>query len=374
MDIRIYDKNFKLVWLLDTYESLIWTIRYQECGDFEIMTKPTESILTYITPGCYLQIKESDRTMVVENMKISNDYDNGDRLLISGRSLESILDRRVVWKDATFKNTSINNVIKSLITNNFTNPPSTQPSARKVSNFLYVESPLTKASTKMSANYRGNNIYDVVIDILKANKLGMKLLLEDKKFKLYLYEGEDRTRDQSSNQFVLFSPGFDNLLNSNYSKNFEPYKTTALIGGEDPDKGKSREYISYNLSSAITGIDRREMYVDGSGIKSQTDEKDSSGNYKQMTSAEYRATLKSKAKEELNKKHITSIFDGDVDYSGMFKLYTNFNIGDIVEVEDKYGNGMKARIGEIIISDDVSDGIKIYPSFTNIEEGEEEST
>ena len=38
MDIYVMDTNFKVVGIIDTYASLIWTDRLRGCGDFEIYT------------------------------------------------------------------------------------------------------------------------------------------------------------------------------------------------------------------------------------------------------------------------------------------------------------------------------------------------
>ena len=37
MDLYITNTKFELVGVIDSYTSLIWTERYNNCGDFEIM-------------------------------------------------------------------------------------------------------------------------------------------------------------------------------------------------------------------------------------------------------------------------------------------------------------------------------------------------
>lgn len=429
MDIQVYNPRFELTWLLDTYESLIWTIRYQECGDFEIATRPTATLVERIYPGCYLKVKESDRTMIVEEMHLSSDPEDGEKMIISGRSLESILDRRIIWKDLTIQDKTVNDTIKKILTDNLINPKNTDGSIyteRQISNFEYVDCTDEQAKIKMDANYRGDNVYTTITNIIKANKLGLKVVDSDGKFICSLYSGKDRT-SAASKPFVRFSPDFDNLLNSNYSVDFKTYKTVALVGGEDPDyyyqkdggsklnmndwtvgqklpSGKSsknyliedsdagvdkyamydyqgsswvrvgtatkkyekRIYATWNASTSMTGIDRREMFFDGSGIKSKTEDD------KKLSDDAYKKLLANAGKDEIKSNYITTVFDGDVDYNGMFQLYRDYDIGDIVEVSDGHGHGMSARISEIIISDDTSDGLKIFPSFTNIEEEDED--
>ena len=45
MEVWILDTDFSSVSVLDTFESLIWTDRYREYGDFEIFAFPTSQLL-----------------------------------------------------------------------------------------------------------------------------------------------------------------------------------------------------------------------------------------------------------------------------------------------------------------------------------------
>ena len=92
MELIVLDTSLKMLSVLDTFESLIWTERYSAYGDFEVYTSINDSILEILKDDYYLWLKESDQTMIVEDRKIESDAENGNHFTVTGRSLESILE------------------------------------------------------------------------------------------------------------------------------------------------------------------------------------------------------------------------------------------------------------------------------------------
>ena len=103
MDVTILNTNLDAVSIVDTYESFIWTDRYYAYGDFELYEAMREGLLDYIKQDYYLQSKESEHVMIVEKIQITSDTEDGNHVTVTGRSLESILDRRIVWGQKLYK-------------------------------------------------------------------------------------------------------------------------------------------------------------------------------------------------------------------------------------------------------------------------------
>ena len=97
MDVMILNTDLDAVSIVDTYESFIWTDRYYAYGDFELYEAMRDGLLDYIKQDYYLQSKESEHVMIVEKIQITSDTEDGNHVTVTGRSLESILDRRIVW-------------------------------------------------------------------------------------------------------------------------------------------------------------------------------------------------------------------------------------------------------------------------------------
>ena len=116
MDVYVLNKAFELIAVVDDYESLIWTDRHDSCGDFQIVFGMKIGLLSIFQEDYYVQIKKSEHTMIIEDIAISTNVENGAKLTITGRSLESILDRRIIWSAPTFSNNfGLQNGLKILL-------------------------------------------------------------------------------------------------------------------------------------------------------------------------------------------------------------------------------------------------------------------
>ena len=206
MDLYIKDTNFKDIFILDTYNSLIWTERYNECGDFEIYTRMNPDILNYIKQDYYVSRNDSECIMIVEKILIQSDIEDGDKLTISGRSLESILDRRIIWGQKALTG-KLQDSIKTILTENIISPNNIK---RKINNFIFEETDDEEiTSLNIEAQYLGDNIYDVISSICKERSIGFKITLNNNnQFVFRLYYGVDRSYDQETNPYVVLSPSF----------------------------------------------------------------------------------------------------------------------------------------------------------------------
>ena len=114
MDFRILDQNFVDKVMLTSYESLLWVDRYNDPGDFEIYTPPTEELLEYAKVDNYLYSKDSEHCMIIEHVELTTSYEEGPRMIIKGRSLESMLDRRILWYKTQVRD-NIEDAIRQLL-------------------------------------------------------------------------------------------------------------------------------------------------------------------------------------------------------------------------------------------------------------------
>ena len=263
MDLNVLDSELRIDHVLDIYKSLIWTERYYEYGDFELVTSIDDEILSYIKQDRYLQRKDSDCLMIIEKILITSSTEDGNTLTISGRSLESILMRRIVWGQRTITG-NLQNGIKTLLTENIISPSDQK---RKISNFVFKESedPAITSLT-IEAQYTGDTLYDVIQKICSEKDIGFKVTLDDDtgQFVFELYSGKDRSYDQTKYPYVVFSPKFDNIINSNYVESKSALKNISLVGGE----GEGSEWTYTTIGEDVSGLARRELFVDARDISS----------------------------------------------------------------------------------------------------------
>lgn len=364
MNLIVLDESLSAISILDGYNSLIWTDRYNEAGDFEIYTRASKELFETIKLDYFLQRTDSDHLMIVEKIATSTDVDEGNMVTITGRSLESILDRRIIWGE---KNLSGNfqEGIKTLLTENFINPSNAD---RKISNFIFKESTdLSITELTLEGQYDGDNVYEIIKTACSDKGVGFKITLNDSdQFVFELYIGADRSYDQMDLPVVVFSDKFDNLINSNYVESHETFKNVTLVRGSDKTTGDSNSR-DYTAVGNAKGLSRREIYTDAQGVSRQRE--NSSGDMSDIPDAEYTSLIRQEGKRVLNENAKVLSFEGEAETTIMFKYGEDFFNGDIVQVEDAYGHGAKARITEFVTSDDTS-GYSVYPTFVIVSEEE----
>ena len=87
---------------IDIYSSFIWTDRYNTNGDFELRVPCTTDNKNLFDQTKYLTIDKSDSIMVLEKRQIKTQVDKSDEYIITGRSAETLLERRVIMGSMTF--------------------------------------------------------------------------------------------------------------------------------------------------------------------------------------------------------------------------------------------------------------------------------
>jgi len=339
--------------VLDNFESLIWTDRYCGYGDFEIYTKAAQDTLETLQRDYFLWMRESDHVMIIEDIAIKFDVENGNVLIITGRSGESLLGRRIVWAQTVLSG-NLQNGIQQLLTENVIVP--TIPD-RAMPNFIFeaTDDP-TITSLTVEAQFTRTNLYDTTVKLCGTNNLGFKVTLADDSEQLVckLYSGVDRSYDQFTNPYVIFSPQFENIMNSSYSESRKTLRTVTLVAGEGEGAARKTTIIGGGSSFA-----RRELYTDARDLSQTVDEIT-------MTDEAYLAQLAQRGTEDLLEHVAEKAFEAQVEASRVFKYGEDFFLGDIVQIVSEYGIKARARITEIIRTQSTT-GISMYPTFIMLE-------
>ena len=353
MEMYVLNKSFEKIALIDAYESLLWTDRYNKPGEFEIYTPVADFALQYPVANNYLQIKESEHTMVIEDTTIESNVETGNHIKITGRSLESILDRRIVWAQTDISG-NLQNGIKRLLNENIINPSIAD---RRIPNFIFEDSDdpeVTKLT--MENQYTGDNLLDVIQTLCETNEIGYKILLSDEgNFVFKLYKGIDRSYRQETLPFVVFKPSFENIINSNYAELNSEAKTITLVAGEGEGANRKTRVVGTG-----SGLLRKELYTDARDIQKEEG----------MSDAQYYAKLDQRGTEKLKENKIKKTFDGECETTRMYVYKRDFDMGDCVQVANEYGMESPTRVVEYIWSSSAQ-GTTSYPTFEALDYEEE---
>lgn len=354
--IYVLDQDFNLQGVIDEYVSIIWRPSYSEIGDFEIYLGASEKAINLLQKNRYV-VRSSDisvvdgittykNVMVIKNIQLLTDVENGDFYCVTGRELKFLLHQRIVWKQTNLTGTA-ENAIRRLVNENAISPAD---SNRIIPNLMLgTSSGLTETIEKQVT---GDYLDKAITEICLAYNYGWDVFVSDKKMLLVVYTGLDRSYNQTERPCVVFSDEFENLYNTDYQLFTEEYANTTLVGGEG--EGVQRIYTTVNNSNA--GLNRYETFTDARDISQNK------GNEDEITLANYYKLLAERGTENLASLSYTEGFSGEVLSDVSFKYGTDFFIGDIVTVINKYGIQKNVRVLSAIESEDES-GTKLVPQF-----------
>lgn len=357
MEVFLLDDTFKELYVIDAFNSLIWTDRYWKGGDFEIVVSPTVDILAKLLDTTYVKLPESSHHMILEDSNVHSEVEDGNELILTGRSLESILDRRVAWNAISMRG-NLQTEVKRLLDDNVISPTD---SLRTFSDLVFntsVDAAITALT--IDTQFNGETLYKILTQLCESEGIGFRILrnLVTDKFEFELYAGLDRSYDQTTNDTVAFTSELDNLINSDYIESTRPLKTVCLTAGSSGVGNiKTSTTVFAPGSSALSDLARRELYFEASVSRNTPDG--------ELSEAEYLLQLEGRGKEELAKYIYLKSFDGEVDPT-MYNYGDEFNMGDILQIADNYGHEAKSRVTEMIYSQDQG-AISLYPTFETVE-------
>lgn len=352
MDIYVFNNNLQIVGIIDTFISVIWTSRYYTSGDFELYVSATAEMLNIVKANYYL-VRDKDingsvmhNVMIVKNIELKTDPDNGNTLTITGKSLKSIVGQRVIANQTSLKG-SLKDCFNLLLIENLIYPSMT---GRTIQNFSTTVNDIIAETVELQLT--GDNLEDFFSTICEKYNIGWDIYISNGTFVFELYKGTDRSYNQSENPYIVFSSEFDNLINSDYQYLTDEFKNVAVVAGEGEGAAKTTVTVG-----TATGLNRYEVYVDASSASSNE------GN---IGSAEYAEMLQNKGTEALTEYVNNELLDCETDTTTQYILNRDFFLGDVVQIKNDFGITATARILEIIESEDDS-GTAVIPTFSTME-------
>lgn len=356
MEITVLDANLNAIALVENIDSVIWNERYSGFGDFEIFAPITSMMFAVLQEDYYLRLKGSNKLMIIEYKKTEMTVEDGYKLVVKGRSLESILDRRVVWDNIAVTG-SFQAIIFDLISSSMINSVDED---RIVDNLIFEVSDdpaIVELTYDLYAH--GEFLYDVIKSACDSKHVGFEIYLsDDGLFVFRLYSGTDRSYNQLATPYVVFSPNYENVSHTEFISDKQLLKTVSLVLGSGEDD-QQKIAVATIPSGGGTGLNRREMCTNATGLSESFDGSP-------IPPEEYTAQLIQKGQEDLAQNTHIKRFEGSIDPTGQFLYGRDFLMGDIVQVTDEFGNQGTSRVIEFIQSEGI-DGYLGYPTFETIE-------
>jgi len=354
MEVYVLDSLLRRIKVVDLYESLIWTERFNQEGDFQITIRSTLENRRLFATGTMLAMSHSWRVMKVETVESATDS-RGQRILnVSGLSLESILRDRIaiaslgslIWEiedqPADIARKIFDDICRTgIVSTADIIPFITAGSFLPLGN---IPEPLDPIKVPLLPS----TVYDAIKAICDVWTLGFRLVRNYDSSELYfdIYAGYDRTSGQSINAPVIFSPDLDNLENTKELTSIESSKNVAYV----VSPAGSLVVYPQDVPPDTTGFDRRILYVDANDITEESVE-------------DVEVALTRRGKDELANYRAFQAFDGEISQSGPYIYQKDYTLGDLVEMRNVDGVINQMRVTEQIFVSDAQ-GIRSYPTLT----------
>lgn len=350
MHLFIIDNDTIVRSVIKDYISLIWNSRYYGIGDFELQVPYTRANRKLYQPETLIKRSDKNQIMVVEKIEPLIQTDAPDTLIVTGKSIESWLNRRIIWEQTNYDNAFPCQSIFNLVSKN-----AVMPGIRRIPN-LSIDTSFDDVTESFYAQLKGEYLGDAVTDICKQYGIGWRINYyssgNPSLFRFELYRGTDNS------DYKIISTEKGDLQSSRFTYDTTEYKTVALVGGEGEGTNQ-REMTAWWGPSVPRGLERREIYIDASDINSTT----SDGT---ITDGTYTKMLHDRGRMELKNVYICKTYcDGEVRNNNI-----SMSLGEIVLVKNNYGDIKKSRIIELLESWG-NTGYTRVPTFEDMEDVEE---
>ncbi len=358
MDIYLLDSLYRRQIVVDKYESLIWTERFSAYGDFELTLHSTLENRSRFIEGTRLAIPASYRVMTVETVEDAIDSEDRPILTIKGTSMEAVLDRRLArgsmgsltsapkWTLTGTPAEIATQMFHDICVTGILDAGDIIPLVQEES--IFPEDTIDPPPDSITYEFEPKTLYEATKDLCDLYLMGFRLVRGPDNSQIYydIYTGSDRTRHQTSLPAVVFSQGLDNLQNTFELTSTIPYKNTAYVLSP---VGTEIVYPQ-DVDPSVEGFERRVLIVRADDITSGDPPTASA----QMIQRGY---------EELAKNRRLSGFDGEINPNSQYVYGTDYNLGDLVEIQNADGLSNSMQVTEQIIVSD-KEGDRSYPTLS----------
>lgn len=358
MEVYTLDSLYRRVEVVDKFESLIWTEKFNAFGDFQLTLPSTLESRRLLASGTKLAMNESYRVMTVETTENKIEADGTAMFTVKGRSLEMILEDRVARQTMTSLTTEPKWLISGV-------PAAV---AREVFDHvirdgslslddkitllqvgsLFPASSIPEPTDEIEVELLLMSVYSAVKQVADAYNLGFRLVRNFDMGELYfdIYSGDDRTSSQSIKPVVIFSPDLDNLQNTTELATSASYKNCAYVFSP-----VGYEIVfPLDVDPEVSGFERKVISVSADDI-TDTDPLIAS------------AKMIQRGREELAKNRKFAAFDGELNQNAQYKYGIDYNLGDLVEMRNSDGVTNNMQVTEQIFVSD-REGERSYPTLS----------
>jgi hypothetical protein len=351
MDLYRLNGQYQVTDLVEGWNSLVWSERYIEAGDFELDLTDVEYGRQLLPENTLVAIRQSGEVMRVETNEVPKPAgDDAPMLKVKGRTIETVLEDREVLEEFPDLGVEGKLILSGV---NAIDAARDFIQRRIITAKLAADRiPLATVTTSYHSGtlLAGDwtldmgEAYSALLNILKGAGVGIRnnrpssttsnLIIE-------LYEGADRTGQ------ITIDVKAGHLDEPSYLWSVKGYKNVVFLVSPVGS-------IWYGDTQA-NGFDRRVLSVNASDIQEVT------------PPATVQKTLEDRARKELEATKKTTVTDGTLSEDFPYRYGRDFDLGDKLYLAGRYGMHQVVRVNEFIRAED-EQGYREYPGLEPVEE------
>lgn len=357
--IRIISPDFEQLAEIDDYESLQFTRRWWDIGEFELHINRYKNFVDALQKGnMFILDGQPNKVGIIQYREIQVD-ENGkitESWIFKGATLQGLMRQRITVPPSgvayDYKSGSGETVMKHYVTNHFVSPADPN---RAIPNLVVAPDQVRGAHVDWQSRYA--LVSDELTSIGQTAGLGWNITLDlvNKQWVFDVYVARNVTANQSVNPPVIFSPDFESIKTQHYLDSDVDKVNYAYVGGQGQDVDRTIATVGIT-----TGLDRIETFVDASDI-------DGTGNVtltqrgQQAIDQSVQTYLQAEIMTPVTRTSYVNGLPVTKLYSP-FEYEKDFDLGDIVTIQSKgWGITEDTNIIELKENYEVSSG---SPSFT----------
>lgn len=314
MELWALDENFQNVKRL-RYINLQWNREYYTVGNFSIQITKNQ----YDPKAVYIYTPDRTEVGIIHKVDFQKTV-KGEFVQLTGFFYESKLNDKIVYP-TFYASGSLPQAVAEMV----------ETYKEDIPLITVAEVPSTYA-LNTAWQETGGNLAKVAYEKLATQELSCRCIFDyENETMLYeVWQGTDKTQDQSEESYVVFSSGFKNLKEVQASFDSSNFKNYAVVAGQG--EADERIYTTVDLSN---GNYKQKIFIDARNLRYDSTK---------QTLEEYTQALVQYGTEKmLDYKKINNI---EIDVSQTtFKYLEDFDLGTKVDVIiDEIGVELTARV------------------------------
>ena len=345
MVFEVYQPDGTPLGIVERYQSMQWTRRLYEPGEFEMELPATPEHIDLLHDGRLIVRSRTDGDAgIIERVELEREPE-GAMMTVSGRMLASVLERRVVLQEEALHGAA-ETVMLQLISDNCINVDE----QRKIPG---MSVPVTQGRGEIIDEQKahGKSLLNVIESIAEEQALGFRIRFPS--WEVEIVRGQDRSAEQTQNPWVILSVDGETLDTVSYSRDSAKSVNVATVymNLSSVKVGDMQLESFTKVVGEASGLERREVYINASPkdavVTVEAGDPDKGGGT--ITTTDYAAGALNVGRQALAKYSAEDVIDGQTSVSDALRLRRDYDLGDIVTVESReWGIRQNARITETV--------------------------